>query len=263
MGEILAIFGEAAVCPFTLAALSSQHAIIIITHHQRYNDDSSWKASHRWWNGAAFTFIVSLLVVLLSSSMPVLSFTNPSQQLRRRSYGASEFGASSSQLCQVRLTDEDTRGGTASIPNLTTSLVKSIVGSGVLALPAGVATVGDAPTANVIVPALCIILSIGVINAYFFSLIGKVCHETGASGYREAWELTVGKETSQLVAVVVAFKTALSCLAFSIIVADSFQSLAITAGFEDATRTQVLGIVTLVCVAASVSTEGLDVVGAL
>ncbi len=32
------------------------------------------------------------------------------------------------------------KGGTASIPNLTTSLVKPIVGSGALALPAGIAT---------------------------------------------------------------------------------------------------------------------------
>ena len=134
-------------------------------------------------------------------------------------------------------------GGTASIPNLTTSLVKSIVGSGVLALPAGVATLGDSPT-NVVMPAIFLIIAIGIMNAFMFSLIGRVCGMTGATGYRQAWELTMGEETSQWVAVAVAFKTLLSCLAFSIILADSFQSIAIAMGI-DATRTEVLGVITL------------------
>lgn len=136
-------------------------------------------------------------------------------------------------------------GGTASIANLTTSLVKSIVGSGVLALPAGVATLGDSPSAKIVVPAILLIIVIGMINAYFFSLMGRACHKTGATGYREAWELTMGEETSQWVAIAVAFKTALTCLAFSIIIADSFQSLAIVVGLEHITRTEALGAVTL------------------
>ena len=120
-----------------------------------------------------------------------------------------------------------------------------IVGSGVLALPAGVATLGNAPNMHVIAPAIFLICFIGLMNAFFFSLIGRVCDKTGATSYRQAWELTMGEETSQWVASVVAAKTLLSCLAFSMVVADSFQSLAVAAGLENVTRSEVLGVVTL------------------
>jgi amino acid permease len=123
------------------------------------------------------------------------------------------------------------KGGT--IPQLTTSLVKSIVGSGILALPAGVSTLGDSP--DVVLPALVIIAAIGGINAFFFSLIGRVCSWTGATSYRDAWERTMGPESSQSVAIVVTLKTALSCLAYSMILADSFQALGIAAGLVDIT----------------------------
>lgn len=133
------------------------------------------------------------------------------------------------------------KGGT--IPQLTMSLVKSIVGSGIFALPAGVSTLGDSP--DVVLPALIIIAAIGGINAFFFSLIGRVCSWTGATSYRDAWERTMGPESSQSVAIVVTLKTALSCLAYSMILADSFQALGIAAGLVDITRAQALGGVTV------------------
>jgi amino acid permease len=133
------------------------------------------------------------------------------------------------------------KGGT--IPQLTASLVKSIVGSGILALPAGVSTLGNSP--DVVLPALVIIAVIGGITAYFFSLIGRVCSWTGATSYRDAWERTVGPESSQSVAIVVTLKTAISCLAYSMILADSFQALGIAAGLVDITRTEALGGVTV------------------
>ena len=74
----------------------------------------------------------------------------------------------------------------ASITNLRTSLVKSIVGGGVLALPAAVSALGDNP-ATVLPVAVALIAAIGVMNAFYFSLIGKVCSWTGAATYTEAW----------------------------------------------------------------------------
>jgi amino acid permease len=138
--------------------------------------------------------------------------------------------------------------GTASIPNLATSLVKSIVGAGVLALPAGVTKLGDTfPQA--IPTALLFIGLTGMMNAYFFSLLGRVCSATGAISYREAWDQSVGQRfpnataASSIVTWTVSFKTALSCLAYSIILADSFQSLAMSAGFLSCTRSiALLGI---------------------
>ena len=181
----------------------------------------------------------------------------------------------------------------ASTSNLTTSLIKSIVGAGVLALPASIASLGDTSgpledhnnnddndnTVVLLIVSTAIMIAIGCINAYFFSLIGRVCAMTGAKTYQDAWDKTVGARatarststnqqrledydlqgkdeeddekgnslnsvippSSSFVAMIVTFKTVLSCLAFSIILADSFQSIAIGAlGFVNVTREQTL-----------------------
>ncbi|KAG7343231.1 transmembrane amino acid transporter [Nitzschia inconspicua] len=144
-------------------------------------------------------------------------------------------------------------GGTASVPNLVISLVKSIVGAGVLALPASIAGLGQIEaSAGLLLPATVILIAIGAINAYFFRLVGRVCRMTGATSYQDAWDKTVALENSNiessskssLIAIVVTLKTVLSCLAFSIILADSFQSIAVASGFQDATRGQALMAVT-------------------
>jgi hypothetical protein len=111
----------------------------------------------------------------------------------------------------------------ASIPNEVFNLVKGIVGVGVLSLPAGVAAFGSAPSA--FIPAGILIAVIGVLSGYGFALIGKVCAYTGAKSYREAWSRTVGEGTSWIPAYSVTFKTFLACLAFSMVLADTFSSL--------------------------------------
>lgn len=92
----------------------------------------------------------------------------------------------------------------------------------------------------------------GFVYAFFFRLVGQVCDWTKATSYKQAWQDTVGKmqgetgsDSSQVVAVVVMLKTLLSCLAYSMILADSFQSLAFAVGFHEATRTQALEGITL------------------
>ena len=87
-----------------------------------------------------------------------------------------------------------TGGGTATIPNEIFNLVKSIVGAGVLSLPAGIAAFGNAPSA--VLPAVALICIIGGFSAYGFSLIGRVCSFTGGQSYRGAWSGSVGDETS-------------------------------------------------------------------
>jgi len=111
----------------------------------------------------------------------------------------------------------------ASIPNEVFNLVKGIVGVGVLSLPAGVAAFGSAPSA--FIPAGILIAVIGILSGYGFALIGKVCAYTGAKSYREAWSRTVGEGTSWIPAYSVTFKTFLACLAFSMVLADTFSSL--------------------------------------
>lgn len=87
-----------------------------------------------------------------------------------------------------------TGGGTATIQNEIFNLVKSIVGAGVLSLPAGIAAFGNAPSA--VLPAVALICIIGGFSAYGFSLIGRVCNFTGGQSYRGAWSGSVGDETS-------------------------------------------------------------------
>jgi amino acid permease len=60
--------------------------------------------------------------------------------------------------------------GDASIPNEVFNVIKSIVGAGVLGLPAGIASFGNAPTA--VVPAMLLLVTIGYLSATGFSLIG-------------------------------------------------------------------------------------------
>lgn len=129
--------------------------------------------------------------------------------------------------------------GGASIPNEIFNLVKAIVGVGVLSLPAGVATFGDAPSA--FIPAAILITVIGILSAYGFALIGKVCAYTGAKSYRDAWSKTVGEGTSWIPAWSTTCKTFLACLAFSMVLADTFSSL-----FSSERTFTLLGVTTVI-----------------
>lgn len=61
--------------------------------------------------------------------------------------------------------------GTATMSNEVFNLVKNIVGAGVLSLPAGVAAFGDHPGA--LVPGTALIVLLGLLSAYCFSIIGE------------------------------------------------------------------------------------------
>jgi hypothetical protein len=62
-------------------------------------------------------------------------------------------------------------------------------------------------------------------SAYGFSLIGRVCAITGGQTYRDAWSKSVGDNTSWIPAVTCTFKTCFAVLSYSMILADTVQSL--------------------------------------
>jgi len=130
--------------------------------------------------------------------------------------------------------------GTVSIPVEIFNLVKSIVGAGVLSLPAGIAAFGNAPSA--ILPATALISIIGFFSAYGFSLIGRVCSYTGGQSYRDAWSKSVGDSTSWIPAVTCTFKTCFAVLSYSMILADTIRALLMTAGVETSRTMALLGI---------------------
>lgn len=132
----------------------------------------------------------------------------------------------------------------AGMTNLTFNLVKSIVGAGVLSLPAGISAFGNAPSA--MIPATILIAAIGGLSAFGFALIGRVCSYTGAASYREAWERTVGEETSVIPAAACTLKTAIAVLAYSMILADTFRSIFATAGLALSRTTTLLSITSAV-----------------
>lgn len=134
--------------------------------------------------------------------------------------------------------------GTATIPNEVFNLVKGIVGSGVLSLPYGIAVYGNAPSA--VLPATILIALMGVISAYTFGLIGRVCQATNTQSYSDAWDATVGKSTSSIIAFSCFFDCFAGCLSYSMILADTFVNLLEFAGYS-ITRTQsLLGVTGLV-----------------
>lgn len=132
--------------------------------------------------------------------------------------------------------------GSATVTQLCFNLIKSIVGAGVLSLPAGIAAFASAPSA--VVPAVALIAIIGGLSGYGFSLIGRCCAYTNTKSYRDAWSATVGSKSSWIPAVAVTFKTFCAILAYSMILGDTFVSLLATAGIA-ATKVQtLLGVTT-------------------
>lgn len=140
--------------------------------------------------------------------------------------------------------NKDLGDGTATIPNEVFNLVKGIVGSGVLSLPYGIAVYGNAPGA--VLPATLLIAAMGLISAYTFGMIGRVCQATNTQSYSDAWDATVGKSTSGLIAFSCFFDCFAGCLSYSMILADTFVNL-LAYGGVGITRTQsLLGVTGLV-----------------
>mmetsp|Transcript_40699 Transcript_40699/g.85505 ORF Transcript_40699/g.85505 Transcript_40699/m.85505 type:complete len:482 (-) Transcript_40699:249-1694(-) len=133
-------------------------------------------------------------------------------------------------------------GGTSTITKSSFNLIKNIVGAGVLALPAGVASFADSPSA--VIPAAGWVCAMGLAFAYSFQLIAKTCKMTQSVTFREVWEETMGYDGALTVSMVNMLKPALGNLAYSMILADTFKALFATAGFET-TRILSLLLVTI------------------
>jgi hypothetical protein len=137
----------------------------------------------------------------------------------------------------------------ATIGNEILNLVKNIVGSGGLSLPAGIAAFANNPTA--LIPSIAVIFIMGLLNAYSFSLLGRVCAVTKSKTYQEAWDRSVGRRHGQKynvwVGLVVTGKAILGCWSFSIVIASTCQPLLKTLGFHETTTMETLvGITGLV-----------------
>ena len=80
----------------------------------------------------------------------------------------------------------------------TVALVKNIVGSGVLTLPAGISQLSDRGSSSDDVLSLSLVLLVvfGFLNGLGFLLIGEACAATNEGSYVGAWRSSVGKGTA-------------------------------------------------------------------
>lgn len=126
-------------------------------------------------------------------------------------------------LSETVSSHEEVSGGQASLSSSTFNLAKSVIGAGVLSLPSGIAFFSDQPSA--LLPAAVICGIFGLVAAYSFSSIGKVCRDTKSKSFQEAWEKTVDKKSAFLISGSITSMCFLASLAYSIIIGDSFTSL--------------------------------------
>lgn len=220
-GTVVSLLATATTSPISSLAFSSSTSL----HHRHHHHHPS-TARHS---------AVSIVKPSTSSSLlslrswPSTVFHGSSSGTRSSVLRHDSSSSSSTSLCNTvddnssSSSSPSSGGGTASIPNEIFNLVKSIVGAGVLSLPAGIAAYGNAPSA--IYPAILFISLIGMASAYGFSLIGRVCAMTGGRTYRDAWSKSVGEDSSWIPAVTCTFKTCFAVLSYSMILADTIQSL--------------------------------------
>jgi amino acid permease len=97
-----------------------------------------------------------------------------------------------------------------------------------------------------LIPTVALIAVIGMLSAYGFSLIGRVCAYTQAHSYRDAWDRAVGPKTSWIPAAACFMVTSCAVVAYSMILSDTIPSLAQSFLGVTLTRTQALVGITLV-----------------
>jgi len=185
------------------------------------------------WKGEAFV----IPTTILSATNNVATFGTQSSSL---SHGQQKSMQIMPPLMAVDVTKSEDEDNGSTMDKLIFNLVKNIVGAGVLSLPSGIAAFGNAPSA--VIPAIGLIGVIGTLSAYGFSLIGRICANTGSSSYREAWEKSVGKSTSIIPAASCIAMTLLATITYSMILGDTFQALFSTAGLSLSRSTTLLSI---------------------
>jgi amino acid permease len=164
----------------------------------------------------------------------------PAPKSKTPLYDAAAADPSSRQIVSGGSQEGSTSGGTATMSNEIFNLIKSIVGAGVLSLPAGIAAFANAPSA--VIPAAILIALIGGISGYCFSLIGRVCAMEDASSYMNAWEKTVGSKTSIIPVAACTLSTLSAALAYSMILADTFKILLASVGINLSRSNTLFGV---------------------
>jgi len=114
-----------------------------------------------------------------------------------------------------------------------------------VSLLVGIAAFGGTNLA--LIPAIVIMAGAGLLSAYCFSLIGRVCSSTGAKSYRQAWEKTVGPKNAWIPPAACFMVTSCSILAYSMILSVTVPALTNSwLGLELTRSEALLGVTTFI-----------------
>ena len=151
------------------------------------------------------TVALVLQPALHRGRLPALAKLQPLAEAPRRSLVTSQAAAT--------LGDDDAAPaeGDSSFTSTVFNTCKAALGSGVLALPAGVKMMGDVPA--VLWPANALIVGLGAISAYAFSLTARMCVANDAESLGEAWKKAIGERTAWIVPAALAALTVRPCAA--------------------------------------------------
>ena len=89
------------------------------------------------------------------------------------------------------------------------NLAKNIAGAGVLSLSAGIASFSGAKAA--VLPATLLLLFLGAVSAYSFSLLARVGEDNGTATIRETWSKLFGEKWAYSTGTTAAGESALYC----------------------------------------------------
>jgi sodium-coupled neutral amino acid transporter 11 len=121
-------------------------------------------------------------------------------------------------------------GGKSQVKAVTFNLIKAIAGSGVLALPSGLAAMSDYRSS--LVPALVLMTALGGISAYTFAMYGRLVHASQAKSLGELWEKKKNKRSAWFVSVASLTFCFGACLSYSILLGDVSSSMAQSIGWD-------------------------------
>jgi hypothetical protein len=109
------------------------------------------------------------------------------------------------------------------------NLIKTIIGAGILGIPAGMVHSFYNPNGNallnVIVPTTLLFILIGLLAAYGFYMIGEICSITNSTNYAMAWNATLSSNTMILPNMACIMVTFCTLLTYSMVLADTIPTL--------------------------------------
>ncbi|KAJ1622945.1 transmembrane amino acid transporter protein-domain-containing protein, partial [Pavlovales sp. CCMP2436] len=140
--------------------------------------------------------------------------------------------SSRARVSAVAAIPAPTQSAGANVPATFINLVKAVVGSGVLSLPAAVAAFSSSKAA--VAPSVAILIIAAAISGYCFALVARTCAATGTRTWEGAWEQTMSKSTTWLPNGLIVCKCFVACLAYTMVIGDAFSSIFAASGFPAA-----------------------------